>query len=37
MAVMLLLLMEGIYEFAVGMDSDGMIYIPRFMKIGIGI
>jgi hypothetical protein len=34
---MLVLLIEWIYEYAVEIISCGMIYIPRFMKTGIGV
>jgi hypothetical protein len=34
---MLVLLMRVIYKYTVDMVSDGMIYIPAFMKIGSGI
>jgi hypothetical protein len=29
--------MGGIYDYAVEMGSDAMIYIPSFIKIGSGI
>jgi hypothetical protein len=33
----LVLLTEDIYEYAVQMASCGIIYIPRFMKIGTSV
>jgi hypothetical protein len=34
---MLVLLMQRIYKYAIQIDSDDMIYIPSFLKIGSGI
>jgi hypothetical protein len=35
--VMLVLLIERIYEIAVEMASCSMVYVPRFLKIGKGV
>jgi hypothetical protein len=37
MAVMLVLLMEGIMKCMAQMDSGGMIYVRSLMKIGKGV